>query len=407
MISNETILALTQSLGTPLYVIDEQSLIDAANSIDSAFRLFPAPVLVAYPYKTNSLREICSYMHNHGRLAEVASSIELEMALSLGIRPEAIIYNSPFKSDKDLHFALSIGCKLHIDNFPELKTVIQIVEELSFPQQINVGLRISTHTSFGWDRFGFDIENGEAQHAIEMLTNSDIKLISFHSHRSNIGTISEYEDHQARILEFIAESIAINNLVLDYIDLGSGFAIQWPKPKYKQEWKVPSLEDYSRKLNQLWRYYGFSENISLLIEPGRIAVAPAGHLYTKITNIKSRSCKQIISVDAGQNQLPGAELYEYNIRWIGKRPEQILGKGQKYEVYGTLCDSFDVLGTDVFLPETSVGDILSFDDVGGYDMSRSFSWQIPRPPVVWLQGANHKIIRHRENKDYLWLLNQP
>jgi diaminopimelate decarboxylase len=301
---------------------------------------------------------------------------------------------------------LSLGCRLHVDNLPELETLLVIVNQIDVAHHIEIGLRLSTHTSYGWDRFGFDIDNGESNYAISKLLSSKVRLVGFHTHQSNIGTISEYEQHQSRIINYISRAIDAFQLKLNYVDLGSGFALQWPKPKYKTEWNIPQFSEYVETMTSLWNKAGFPENLTLVIEPGRLAVAPAGLLLAKVTNIKSRLDRKIVSVDAGHNLLAGAELFDYNVTYLGKKKNLIPEKMERYDVYGILCDSLDLLSSNIVMPETSIGDFILFNDVGGYDMARSFSWQIPRPAVIWLNGTKYKMIRYPENKEYHWLLNR-
>ena len=95
--------------GSPVHVVD------AARLSSNAARFTSTRCEVFYSYKTNPVPGVLRLLHAAGLGAEVVSHYELWLALRLGVRPEAIVYNDPAKTavntakliDEDKVFALT------------------------------------------------------------------------------------------------------------------------------------------------------------------------------------------------------------------------------------------------------------------------------------------------------------
>ena len=72
-------------------------------------------------------------LKENGMGAEVASRVELELALRLGFSPHKIVYDSPCKRPDDLRYALleagqGQGVYLNVDNFQEIDAIAKILQ---------------------------------------------------------------------------------------------------------------------------------------------------------------------------------------------------------------------------------------------------------------------------------------
>lgn len=372
------LLSLLEKYGTPIYILNESRLLSEYIEIQEAFSNFPFPVKIAYPYKTNSFGYLCNFLHKKGIWAEVSSILELQKAIDLNIKPQYIVYNSAYKSNDDLHKAISIGCKIHLDNFEDLDRIIGIsLEERD--RQIDIGIRISSSTGSNWDKFGFDLQS-ELELAIRKVNDTkNVRITGIHIHRSSIIDLEEYRQHITKILSLSADAIKLGWLHAEYIDIGSGFAVDFPAPLESNIWIAPTMKQYADIILAVWRECLLSNELQLIVEPGRRLVASSVSLITKVVSIKNRNGSNLAIVDGGQNMMPGIDWYRYPIRAIGKESSQYF---DIYDIHGCLCDSMDILGRQVRLPKLEVGDVLNIDSVGGYDIARSFVWQLRRPPIL-------------------------
>lgn len=391
MISNEQLLSLADTFGTPLYIIDESEIEKNQQELDNAFSVLPIPVKVAYPYKANSIINVLEYMRKKGRWAEVASELELNLALNVGIEPQNIILNSPHKPLSLLKLAVAKGCKIHIDNEHELIELSNMVSQTELTEKIEVGLRISTPGNSLWSRFG--LRNREVDKAIDILINNDkFRLVSLHTHRSSIVNLSDYKQHIEQIFNLSSRISKEYGVVFDYLDIGSGFAIDWPKPIGESNWLAPSLAEYAHIVNEAYQKHE-PHSRELIIEPGRKSVASSGILLTKVVGIKERGETRYIICDGALNFLPGAEIYSYKISRVNCEMQQgTQASNIKNVLCGCLCDSLDVLDpqTNIYNPE--INQIIKVEDVGGYDIARSFIWQLPYPQMVWVSQNRHHLI---------------
>lgn len=390
---------IAHEYGTPLYVIDENKLERATKEIIESLEGIPARFAIAYPYKANPLRAICHYMHQLGWWAEVASGLEIEMAQRVGVQPNRIIFNAPFKSDTDIALAIELACKLHVDNFDEIRQIERIASKTS--KKLDIGIRLSTSSGTQWDRFGFELTD-EALSAVEQLLDvSNLRLVGIHGHRSSVIDLEEYRNFITDIFDFALRLRHDYNLQLEYIDIGSGFAVDEPRPAHHEFWLAPPMSAYATVISECFEQSGLSDDIVIIVEPGRRSVASCGTLLTSVTSTKSRNNKLIATVDSALNFIPGAEIYRYSIDCL--RSSHGTQEALDYMLCGCLCDSLDIISSSVLLNPLQVGDVLTISNVGGYDIARSFTWQLPLPPILWLdrRGDCH-FIRERSKLSESW-----
>ena len=100
---------LTEQYGSPLFVVSMRELRDRYRDLDRAFRTRYPKFQIAYSYKTNYLKSVCSVLHQKGAWAEVVSGFEYGIARDLGVPGDKIIFNGPYKSRDELRRAFEEG----------------------------------------------------------------------------------------------------------------------------------------------------------------------------------------------------------------------------------------------------------------------------------------------------------
>jgi len=398
-LDNKHLINIATDYGTPVYILLQNVLEDYYLELERSFKTQWSNFQIAYSYKTNSLMQVCKFFHSLGAWAEVTSDLEYSMACKLGVNGNNIIFNGPYKSNDELQKCIENKSIINIDNFEELKRLEEICT-LNRQSNIEVGIRVvSSLNIHSWDKFGFDIDNGEAQRAAEKIRSSrSMKLVATHAHfRSNILDIVEYQRNINALVKF-SKFLEREDLIrLKYINIGSGIATNQPVLSNVDEWKPPSFGEYSKVAAKCLKDNGIPTNVILIIEPGRCITSNAGLLLTRVVAIKKRGARNIIIVDAGINMIPGLPMYKYIIRPLLKTIPM-----ETFEIHGALCEKLDVLGK-VSLGQVKVDDILIVESVGAYDMAgRSFTFIRPRPPVIWVDNSKHSfMVRRRESVDDL------
>ena len=84
-----------------------RTLVERYRELDEAFSRRYPPVRIAWSYKTNYLEAICRVFHREGAWAEVVSPFEYDKAVALGVPPERIHFNGPYKPDDALERAIA------------------------------------------------------------------------------------------------------------------------------------------------------------------------------------------------------------------------------------------------------------------------------------------------------------
>jgi len=121
-------------------------------------------------------------------------------------------------------------------------------------------------------------------------------------------------------------------------------------------------------------------DVTLVVEPGRWLVAPAGILVVQVVQVKRAWGRTFVAVDGGMNALLRPALYGARHRIV---PVQADEETHRVDVVGPNCESADVLGRDYLLPPLQEGDLLAILDVGAYGRSMANTYNArPLPPEV-------------------------
>ena len=107
-IANVSVKSLIEQYGSPLFVINEQTIRNTYQDAYHAFSTRYPNVQFAWSYKTNYIEAVCKVFHQEGSWAEVVSGFEYQKALDNGVPGDKIIFNGPDKTDEDLKKQLTI-----------------------------------------------------------------------------------------------------------------------------------------------------------------------------------------------------------------------------------------------------------------------------------------------------------
>ena len=95
--TNEQINKFACEYGDAFYLLDSAQFRKNYTELKSAFSEIYPDFNIAYSYKTNYTPKLCKIVNELGGYAEVVSDMEMEIALRIGVNPEKIIWNGPFK----------------------------------------------------------------------------------------------------------------------------------------------------------------------------------------------------------------------------------------------------------------------------------------------------------------------
>jgi len=284
---------------------------------------------------------------------DCASLNEINTALPL-VSPNKIIYAQPCKKHQDIKIAQAQGIQT---------TVVDSVEEVE--KLAEAGWKGSTLVRLlvedGGSKQPFGKKFGAPFPWLDRIYRTakyhDINMTGFSFHvGSECQTPEQYEKaiKLCNKAHRVAETHKINT---ETIDIGGGFLHE--EEKFVQTARVI-----------LYAQTYFPKDTNWIAEPGRFLAAPTHTLYTTVIGKKpawppSDEAKWRITID---ESVYGAFS---NIPFDHQTPEfeavKPSGKDKNPTiVFGRTCDSGDTIGTDIYLEEVKVGDVLRVPNMGAY-----------------------------------------
>ena len=337
---------------------------------------------------------------------DVVSGGELAVAQAGDVPLDKVYFHGNNKTPAELAEAVSAGIgRVVVDSFHELDLLEQICADSGKTQNILVrvspGIDPHTHayttTGIIDSKFGFSIQTGDAERAIlQAIAAPHLNLLGLHFHLGS--PIFELEPYQAAtdlVLRFAA-GLREQGLRLQEFSPGGGFAIA-----YTRNDQPPAAADYAEAivgtLTATCAELGM-EQPSLVVEPGRSIIGPAGVALYRIGAIKEiPGIRTYVSVDGGMGDNIRPALYQASYEVLSaNRPGA--DADATVTIAGKYCESGDVLASDILLPTPAAGDVIAIPAAGAYCPSMASNYNLnPRPPIVLVNDGESRLIRRRES----------
>ena len=397
MIGHDILNNIIDKCPTPFYIFDEKAFIHNYKQLEKNFKAVYPNYQVSYSYKTNYTPEICKLVKALGGFAEVVSDMEYKLAKKLGYKGAKIVYNGPEKGDA-LYEHLEENGILNVDNLEELKKVVAYCE--SHPKgKYSIGLRINMDICPAFiSRFGFEEGSDEYKEALGTIKScKNLQLVGIHCHISRARGLEAWRQ---RTLKMIRVADEIFNEVPQYISLGSGMFGTMSEELSRQFGNnIPSYKDYAETVFRPFaeRYKGDKQPM-IFTEPGTTVVSRFISFITQIKNIRTIKNRNLATVDGSFHNL--GEICE-----LKKLPFTIIRKGNgrictgQIDISGYTCLEQDILHPG-FNGSLNIGDILSFENAGGYSIVTKPQFIKPNCPMYSLDGeGKSKLIMRAETFD--------
>ncbi len=402
--------ALANKYGTPLYVMNEDVIRNNCRSFLSAInKYFDGKGRAYYASKAFSCLEIYRITNEEKIGVDVVSGGELYTALKAGFPAERINFHGNNKILSELKMAVENNVGLIIvDNLTELDVLDRIAE--TFGKVVNIALRIKpgveahTHeyikTGQIDSKFGFAIENGEADEAVSKAVKcQNLKLTALHCHiGSQIFDVEPFVDAASIMMDYIKSITIKYNVTVGELNLGGGFGI-----KYIDSDTPLSFDNHLEPVAEMIKNKAAELDIDMPIisfEPGRSIVGDAGVTLYTVGGIKDiPDVRTYISIDGGMGDNIRYALYQAEYTVInairGNLPNDMVAT-----IAGRCCESGDLIQENVCLPKTKVGDVLAVLSTGAYNYSMASNYnRIPRPAVVMVSNGYSRVVVQRESYD--------
>ena len=400
-------LSLAKEYGTPLYVMDEDTIRNACRDfVRSMDEYYDGNGMVTYASKAFSCKEIYRIMKEENMGVDVVSGGELYTALSAGFPAEKIHFHGNNKTYEELVFAMEKGVgEIIVDNIEELNTLNEIAKNMGKKAEImfriKPGVDAHTHdfvqTGKIDSKFGFAIETGEAFEAVkEALGKENIILKGLHCHiGSQILDVDPFVFTAEVMMNFMLELREKLEFTAEELNLGGGFGIKY-LPEDDAKSYDAFMKNVSVKVKELCEKNNYPVPF-IVIEPGRSIVANAGTTLYTVGSVKNiPNIKTYVSVNGGMTDNPRYALYQspYTVAIADRADEE---GDTLVTVAGRNCESGDVIQENVMLNSPKAGDTLAVFCTGAYNYSMASNYnRVPRPPVVMIKDGKSRVIVKRE-----------
>ena len=387
--------SLADKYGSPLYVYNNDHIIDNYNNFMNAFN---GNATAHFAMKSNSNQAILTALVNAGCGMDIVSGGELQRAISAGCNPNKIIFSGVAKTDAEMADALNAGIlQINVESVAEINQLNDVAKSLGkiapVALRVNPNVDAGTHdkisTGKKTDKFGIDIDLAvDLYNEMQAMENIEPCGISVHI-GSQLMSAKPFVESYKKVAE-LAETLIAGGIKLQRLDLGGGLGIC-----YEPNDTAPDVNEYAKMVNDTVGHL----NLDLHFEPGRWLVGNAGCLIGRVENVKSNDVKTFVLCDVAMNDLVRPTLYNayHHILPLNETDETITA-----DLVGPVCESGDYMAKDRKLAKMERGDYFAVLSAGAYGMTMADNYNTrPTPAEVLIVNGKDYLVRERQTIDEL------
>jgi len=388
---------IAEAVGTPTYVYSTATIERHARVFREAIAGVasgPEGPLVAFAVKANPNAGVLATLARLGLGADVVSEGEMLRALHAGVPADRIVFSGVGKTADEMASALRAGiAQFNVESEPEAETLSRVATSLGTTARIafriNPDVDAGTHakisTGKAENKFGVPIDRARASYAAAAaLPGIDVVGVAVHI-GSQLTDLAPLAGAFAKIGALIADLRADGHDIRT-ADLGGGLGVPYdpalPAP--------PVPADYGAMVAEVTRDW----NVRLIFEPGRLIVANAGVLLTRVVRVKTGAAERFVVVDAAMNDLLRPSLYDawHDVRAVAPR-----GSRMTANVVGPVCETGDTFASNRDLDTLEEGDLALFMTAGAYGATMASTYNSrPLTAEVLAKGGDYAVVRARQ-----------
>jgi len=370
---------------TPFYAYDRALLTRRATELRAAL---PAGIKLHYAMKANPMPAVVTHMAGLVDGIDVASGLELNVALDSGADPREISFAGPGKSDEELHKAVAAGILINIESFREVGVLAAIQQQTGWTARVAVRVNPDFELKSSGMKMGggpkqFGVDAEQVPELLAEIGKAGLGFEGFHlfagSQNLRPESIVEAQRKCFDLALRLAESAPGP---VKFLNLGGGFGIPYFPGEQRLDLSSISAnlaaiqEDARQKMPQA----------EIVIELGRYFVGEAGIYVSRVVDRKvSRGHTYLVTNGGLHHHLSASGNFGQVIRKnypvaIGNRMDA--PAGEAVSVVGPLCTPLDILGDRMNLPEAQPGDLVVVFQSGAYGASASPRGFLSHPDLV-------------------------
>jgi diaminopimelate decarboxylase len=360
---------------TPFFAYDRGLLTGRVGRLRSTL---PPGVDLSYAVKANPMPAVVQHLSGLVDAFDVASALEMRIALDTPMRPDRVSFAGPGKSPEELAQAVAAGVTVELESETEAARVMAIGERLSIRPRVAVRVNPDFEVRGSGMRLGggprqFGVDSELVPALVKELVRADVDLWGFHvfagSQNLRADILAESQRKTVDLLLRLAEAAPYT---IRYLNIGGGFGIPYferdePLDLAAIGANLAELIDRSIRPNL--------PGARVVVELGRYIVGECGVYVTRIVDRKESRGQTYLVVDGGlHHQLAASGNFGQVIRRnypiaIGTRIDE--EATETVSVVGCLCTPLDMLGDKVLLPAAAIGDLVIVFQAGAYGLTAS------------------------------------
>ena len=368
--TNEKLLALARTYGTPLYVFDADAFQKRVRLVKNALG---DNIRLCYSMKANPFLLRC--LPEEIYMLEVCSPGELTVCENAGADLTRIVFSGVNKTRECVERAMDD----HVDVFTaESPLHCEHIEAAAAARGIRVPvlMRLTSDNQFGMDG-DLIVELASRREAYP-----HIEFVGLHYFSGTLKKRPTLIGRELDKMDGLARRVREETgLVMTRMEYGPGLWIDYfgEDPDGAEEALLAEAAPVIRPMG---------DKYDLTVEMGRYYSAPCGAYLTTVMDTKTNCGYHYAIVDGGLHQM------NYDGQMKGTQVPDIRrltggeGETEDWCICGSLCTPNDVLVRRVSMPAPVRGDILAFMRTGAYSINEGFALLLSRDaPAVVITGG--------------------
>jgi diaminopimelate decarboxylase len=397
-LSWEALKDLERDFGAGFFLLDLEAFRANYAEFLEAFRSIYPRAQIAYSYKTNYIPRLCSEVDQLGGYAEVVSGMEYELARRIGVDPERIIFNGPYKSEDELERALLAGSLVNLDAEHEL-ALFEGIARRHQRATLRVGLRCNFALEDGHSsRFGFDAEDDALSRAFERLEGIDnCAVTGLHCHFSTgERSVESYARRTRRLIELSRS--CFGQRPPRQLNVGGGFFSRM-SPELRRQFAcpVPGYQEYAAAVaGEVAAAFPDAGGPELILEPGAALTSDVMWFAARVV-ARNRIRGREIALVAGSvhNIKPTLHPKQLPIRMVRAADDPAEPPGESpVDIVGYTCMEHDCLYRG-YRGAVRPGDFALFENVGAYTVVMQPPFIRPAPAILVCDGEGSFALARR------------
>jgi diaminopimelate decarboxylase len=390
---------IAAAVGTPVYVYSSATMERHARVFRKAVAGCGADPLVAFAVKANPNAAVLATLAAEGLGGDVVSIGEYRRAVAAGITPGDIVFSGVGKTAAEMADALRGGlCQFNLESVEEAEMLSAVATALGREApcafRINPDVEAGTHakisTGAAHNKFGIPIDTAPATYAYaSALPGLRLQGVAVHI-GSQLTDLTPLETAFRKVGELIGTLRAAGHDIT-HADLGGGLGVP-----YDRGIPAPPLpETYGAMAAGIVKDW----NVRLIFEPGRMIVANAGVLLSRVIRVKPSLPDPFVIVDAAMNDLMRPALYDAHHEIDPVTPT---GARMTANVVGPVCETGDTFATGREMGRVGPDDLIVFRTAGAYAATMASTYNSrPLTAEVIVRGNRWALVRARQDIEAL------